>query len=321
MGWNDHLNDDYDIDVQLPDEAGQVTANGFEPDDDWLRGASRELQIAAMRRWFKDRFVDPAHETPYCSEEGGYIFVYGGPYDPNDEIQSRFSDFVEYEVMEDLIHDLWMEVGDEWASRDGEIDAEVEYYDDALSIIVATRNDPYAMLEERLEQIGAILSAALPVKIESTIIQLAYSSAITALESYLWDTATYWVTNNREVFRRFIETNTDIGKKTLAVKDVFTKLEKLAEEVEGYLRDFVWHRLEKVKPIFEESLEIKMPNINSLMPCVLVRHDIIHRGGRDKDGNMITVSADDTYDLKNHITEFAAAIERELSRRYPIGLD
>lgn len=65
-----------------------------------------------MRRWFCDRYEDPVNETPYSSEEGGYIFVWGGPYDLNEVIQERFSDVVEYGVMKELIDDLYAEVGD-----------------------------------------------------------------------------------------------------------------------------------------------------------------------------------------------------------------
>jgi hypothetical protein len=270
-----------------------------------------------MRRWFKDRFVDPAFDTPYSSEEGGYIFIHGGPFDPNEEIQNRFSGVVKYETMEGLIHELWEEAGDNWAPSERKFDAEVDYYDEALSIVVATREDPYYMLDGRLTQIEAILAATLPSHVEKNVVQLVYSSAITALESYLWDTATFWVTSNKDVFRQFIETNTDIGKRTISIKDVFKQLEGLKGEVENYLRDFVWHRLEKVKPILEEALNIKIPEINNLMPCVLVRHDIIHRGGRDKSGNSVAVSADDTYDLVRLIRNFASEIERELKRQYP----
>ncbi|WP_139112030.1 hypothetical protein [Acidithiobacillus thiooxidans] len=77
--------------TQLPPEAGGFNSGLFEPDDDWLASAPKELQIAAMRRWFLDRYEDPANETPWDGEGKEYVFVWGGPYDPDDEIQSSFN--------------------------------------------------------------------------------------------------------------------------------------------------------------------------------------------------------------------------------------
>ena len=44
---------------ELPLEAGDVNAPRFEPNDEWLRGASPQLQKIAMWRWFATRFEDP----------------------------------------------------------------------------------------------------------------------------------------------------------------------------------------------------------------------------------------------------------------------
>jgi len=44
--------------TQLPPEAGGFNSGLFEPDDDWIASAPKELQIAAMRRWFLDRYED-----------------------------------------------------------------------------------------------------------------------------------------------------------------------------------------------------------------------------------------------------------------------
>lgn len=40
---------------KLPEESGNVNTSPFEPNDEWLATASKELQIDAMRRWFLDR--------------------------------------------------------------------------------------------------------------------------------------------------------------------------------------------------------------------------------------------------------------------------
>lgn len=74
--------------------------HGWDPDEEEIEvtdsvqvetdeGDSAEA-IEAMRQWFFANFEDPAEMTPYCSAEGGYRFVHGGPYDAYHELISNF---------------------------------------------------------------------------------------------------------------------------------------------------------------------------------------------------------------------------------------
>lgn len=311
MGHNDHLDDDR---PELPAEAGDTEARQFDPNDDWIKSAPRELQIEAMRRWFCDRYEDPVNETPYNGREGGYQFVHGGPYDPDDEIQGRFGSVVDYEVMDELIQELYGEVGDEWAP----IDHEGDYYDDELSMLVSYRTDPNRMLSDRLTQIEAVLTVTGNNLATELTTQLAHGAVITALESYLWDTVAYWTANDERTLHDFVATNKDFQVKTLQLSTIFERLAGLKDEVESYLQDLIWHRLDKVKPLMVQGLKIEVPEIGELMREVLVRHDIVHRGGRTKDGDPVTVSADHVRGVAGKVRAFVDAIEAELIRRYPL---
>ncbi len=43
-----------------------------------------------MVEWFHANFEDPAMETPYDGREGGYQYIWGGPFDANEELWSAF---------------------------------------------------------------------------------------------------------------------------------------------------------------------------------------------------------------------------------------
>jgi hypothetical protein len=47
--------------------------------------------IEAMTSWFHAHYEDPVEHTPYCSAEGGYQYIFGGPYQAYDEIAGEFS--------------------------------------------------------------------------------------------------------------------------------------------------------------------------------------------------------------------------------------
>ena len=65
------------------------------------------------------------------------------------------------------------------------------------------------------------------------------------------------------------------------------------------------------------SALIKFPEIGELMAEVLVRHDIVHRGGRTKNGEPVSVSKDDVRRVVDMVSTFAGEIETELDLRYP----
>jgi len=80
----------------------------------------------------------------------------------------------------------------------------------------------------------------------------------------------------------------------------------------------VWHRLDKVVPLLADSLNIGRPEIGELMKHILIRHDIVHRGGKTKDGDGVKIANDNLGELRGHVVAFADEIEAMLLKRFPI---
>lgn len=59
---------------------------------------SREERVAAMAEWFGENFEDPAEKTPYESAEGGYQYIWGGPFDARDVLGNTFPDATDEEI-------------------------------------------------------------------------------------------------------------------------------------------------------------------------------------------------------------------------------
>ena len=88
-----------------------VTAHQFT----WL---SQEEQTACMVRWFRQMYEDPANATPYDSGEGGYIYIWGGPYEARDEIGGEFGDLVSDDVIEAAVSEVESDGTFDWAPTD-----------------------------------------------------------------------------------------------------------------------------------------------------------------------------------------------------------
>lgn len=63
-----------------------------------LEGIAPAHRIQVMIDWFGENFEDPVHETPYNSREGGYLYIWGGPYDAREEIETAFPEASEAEI-------------------------------------------------------------------------------------------------------------------------------------------------------------------------------------------------------------------------------
>ncbi|MBY5327648.1 hypothetical protein [Rhizobium leguminosarum] len=104
-----------------------------------------------IREWFFENFEDPAENTPHESAEGGYQWVYGGPYDAREEIESAFPD-VEEEVLDDVINDIEAE-GIEWAPH---VDRVIEESDEDHPV------SDYEAMQTAIKELQAAVAALKP---------------------------------------------------------------------------------------------------------------------------------------------------------------
>lgn len=91
----------------------------FAPDHGEISGADLtempdEYKEDFVQDWFLHLYEDPANQTPFESEEGGYQYIWGGPFSAREELEAAFSGIVPEDVLENLILRL-ERGGDEWA--------------------------------------------------------------------------------------------------------------------------------------------------------------------------------------------------------------
>lgn len=79
-----------------------------------LKRLAKARQLEYLTWWFGIMFEDPANQTPYNSEDGGYQYIWGGPYDASDELNGEFGHLVSEEVIERAVAEV-EEGGVEWA--------------------------------------------------------------------------------------------------------------------------------------------------------------------------------------------------------------
>jgi hypothetical protein len=314
MGWNDHL-EDSEL-SNLPPEAYNDPSNldgPFDPSNSWLENADRDDQKIALREWFLARYCDPVHGTAYNGQEGGYLFIHGGPYDPADEIPARFADIVEEDLIEEVVEELHGEVGDEWAPVRSSY--EDDYYDDRFDLAVDTRDVPLSRLHDRVSNARQLLTLTGSPQARDLVESLVFSNALGVLESFLWETAEYWFRHDDKALQDVVTKLKKFSDEPMKLGEIFARQDKLREHVLGYLQNLIWHRWDNVMPIFKEGLGITLPSVKPFVPALLKRHDIVHRCGRTKGGEAVLVTLTEIDGLFAEIEKFAVEVNRLLSSR------
>ncbi len=275
---------------------------------DALSAADRETQLDVMETWFRQHFEDPAERTPYESAEGGYIWIWGGPYDAREQLEGEFSGVVPDYLIEQLTDDLEGECW-EWAPTHSAEDYDHYLVEDIARITQYHHNFTVAILD-----IEKLLKTEVDDTVASCFWRILFVNVITALETYLSDAFINTVVNKPELMRRFIETALAFPNEKVPLSEVFNEVEKIEQKARRYLIDVVWHNLGRIKPMYRETFGIEFPSDSGeIFRAILIRHDIVHRNGKTKDGKEIHISPTDITGLIGVVEKFVQQIDTQLS--------
>jgi hypothetical protein len=267
-----------------------------------------------MADWFYENFQNPVDCCPYDSGEGGYQYIYGGPYEPHEVLGEEFEGIVNVEVIKDLADELWDE-SSEWEGRDRESErnwvpsADSGYFDYFFRSLTASAG-PLVEFQRSVLDVQTILKDPIADGgVRQLVLRLLYANVITALESYLADFFSSAITEHKDLFRKFVETNPEFDREKVPFSDIFKAWENLDGKVKGYLVEIVWHHLGRIKPMFRDALGVEFPDADELFKAILVRHDLVHRNGKKKDGGEHVLGREDIQKLIITTETFVNGIE------------
>jgi hypothetical protein len=97
-----------------------------------FRRLSQSRKVEAMVQWFHANYEDPAVRTPFESAEGGYQWIWGGPYDAREQIGDQFSDIANEETIELAVDEVTSDGLFDWAPKERPEDYEQDDSDDGI---------------------------------------------------------------------------------------------------------------------------------------------------------------------------------------------
>src|SRR6267154_4381018 len=166
-----------------------------------LEKAGLETQKEVMEFWFYSDYEDPVHSCPYNAKEGGYQFIYGGPYEADEELLNEFSDIVPEEVIEELAKELQDECP-EW-SGDSSVSPDDYTERDYLPSVELPKH--LQTFKDNISNVRALLNVAVSPAQQRHFRGMLYVSVIIAMEAYLLDNFLSCLDADKAVFRKFVE--------------------------------------------------------------------------------------------------------------------
>jgi hypothetical protein len=144
--------------------------------------------------------------------------------------------------------------------------------------------------------------------------RMAYAHAVALLEGFLGDTVKSLVNENSIYF-----TN---SRKVAELKSAKYSLDDLVASESNpknlaikELSKILYHNIPKAKRIFEIVLDKKLNiKISDIVKITNIRHDIVHRNGKTKDGDPLYLDQSDVMSMLKDVKKFVDELQRAISK-------
>ncbi|QEE27316.1 hypothetical protein FTW19_04390 [Terriglobus albidus] len=275
-----------------------------------LKRKRQELQIEAMRDWFEDNFESP-DELPYDSAEGGYQWIWGGPYDAEEQLQTEFGGIVADEVIEELASDL-NDISLEWSGKPEPPD------DDYFLDLLESGPDPYINLISSLVEIEDAARIEVFEKDRRILHKLLYANIIAALETFLGDLFIKTLSKSDEYTENFVRKTAHFQNTPIKLSDIFERFKKIDAEVRNFVLAHNWHRLDESSMMYKRAFGVVFPvTPEGLKTAIRDRHDIVHRNGRTSDGAEGSWNLAKILALKKIVAEYSCELNDLIAKLPP----
>lgn len=209
--------------------------------------------------------------------------------------------------------ETWEEAVQAYEDRCQELQRqEAEWYEqEELEWYIYTQSQ-VGKFDTQIHSVLELLNVEASSETQFSLLVMLHGHVVAAVESYLASTFIHKVTNSEDLIRKLVETDPVFSKMKFTLKEIYEKHESLKLTVATYLRNLIFHDLEKVKPMFNEVLDCDFGDISWLFNAVKIRHHCVHRAGLDKDGNRVDLSKESIRNLANNSSSLVHTVEERV---------
>lgn len=148
----------------------------------------------------------------------------------------------------------------------------------------------------------------------SSLQRMCYSSIITAMEAYLGDILKREIFERPAVKERFVASYKPFKDQSFPLSKLYEALSTIDAEIMKALDTLSLHNIATARSLFRNTLLTEFPEeqLRLIGAAVKLRHDIVHRNGRDKNGVALSVCRKDVTSLAETVLSFTTAIDAQI---------
>jgi hypothetical protein len=208
----------------------------------------------------------------------------------------------------------YKDLADEYSNLQDHLRDQFEFEEDLKWL---QKNDSSTIHRLFLEEISELEKLIInnPLKTKPYIMyRMTYAHSVSLLEAFLGDTVKSLVNDNDRFFVNSFKIaelkNAKYTLEFLATTESNPKVLAIKE-----LSKILYHSMPKVKIIFETVLGNKIKlNMSEVDKITKIRHDIVHRNGKTKEGNPIYLDQKDISNMFVEIKSFANELQKIVNK-------
>ncbi|NLP59413.1 hypothetical protein HGB55_14650 [Lutibacter sp. B1] len=160
-------------------------------------------------------------------------------------------------------------------------------YDEQFDAITENK-DFIKKYQNEIENLEILSKLGVPFNELKTVLnRQIFIGIIGAMETFLSDVFINLTFDNEKYFRNFIESHPEFQKRKFELREIFEQSEKLEETAKRIMLDTIYHNLPTVRKMYKDTFKIDFPDIKKSYELVLQRHDLVHRNGSTKSGELV----------------------------------
>jgi|GEM_PF-945845 len=148
-----------------------------------------------------------------------------------------------------------------------------------------------------------------------------YIGVMGTMETFLSETFVKLALANPVNLEKFVKFNPEFANRKFDLKDVFEAYKNIEQTAKGVMLDTIYHNLPVVREMYRSTFEIAFPAIKEPIQCVKVRHDLVHRNGKTKDGVTHVLDSNTIENTIETVKQLVAGIVAEIDAKDDLEID
>ncbi len=191
-----------------------------------------------------------------------------------------------------------------------------DYFEDYLDA-VTSNTEFYQTFEDGLHGVRQLAERVdgLPSHLADALARMLYANVITLLETYLSDALVNTTMSDEGRVKQAVRKLRHFREQKIPLSAVLDRAGTVGEDVKRYLVSVLYHDLDAVTELYGVVLGVELPTVPEVLTKAIgVRHDVVHRNGKDKEGGDINIEAENVLNLADVAEGFVSELDGKINK-------